>query len=214
LFVKFRRKAEPTQASDGPDQSDAPAAAAPAAPTGTGPFDESEVAGDGVERVDLGSLLVRPTPGRELRLQVDEPTGKVQAVMLAGPDGALEFQAFAAPRNGDLWSTVRPQIAADIARRGGTTAEREGRFGTELLCQVPVQRPDGTQATQPSRIIGINGDRWMLRASLLGRPALEPEGAGEWEDALAQVVVRRGSTAMPVGEPLPVVLPEQARRVN
>jgi hypothetical protein len=214
LFVKFRRTAEPTQPSDGPDQSDAPAAAAPAAPTGTGPFDESDVAGDGVERVDLGSLLVRPTPGRELRLQVDEPTGKVQAVMLAGPDGALEFQAFAAPRNGDLWSTVRPQIAADIARRGGTTAEREGRFGTELLCQVPVQRPDGTQATQPSRIIGINGDRWMLRASLLGRPALEPEGAGEWEDALAQVVVRRGSTAMPVGEPLPVVLPEQARRVN
>lgn len=219
--MKFRRKAEPTQA---PDESATSAAgettatgddtAAPAAPTGSGPFDESEVAGDGVERVDLGSLLVAPTPGRELRLQVDEPTGTVQAVMLAGPDGALEFQAFAAPRNGDLWSTVRPQIAADIARRGGTTTEREGRFGTELLCQVPVQRPDGTPATQPSRIIGVNGDRWMLRASLLGRPALEPDGAEEWEDALAQVVVRRGSTAMPVGEPLPVVLPEQARRVN
>lgn len=220
--MKFRRKAEPTQA---PDESvpsadgettaaTGDATAAPAAPTGSGPFDESEVAGDGVERVDLGSLLVAPTPGRELRLQVDEPTGTVQAVMLAGPDGALEFQAFAAPRNGDLWSTVRPQIAADIARRGGTTTEREGRFGTELVCQVPVKRPDGTPATQPSRIIGINGDRWMLRASLLGRPALEPEDATEWEDALAQVVVRRGTTAMPVGEPLPVVLPEQARRVN
>jgi hypothetical protein len=214
--VKFRRKAtEPAQA---PDTSDAPAApsvpAAPAVPVGSGPFDESAVAGDGVERVDLGSLLVRPTPGRELRLQVDEPTGTVQAVMLAGADGALEFQAFAAPRNGDLWSTVRPQIAADITARGGTVSEREGRFGTELVCQVPVQRPDGTPATQPSRIIGVNGDRWMLRASLLGRPAVEPEDAGEWEDALAEVVVRRGTTAMPVGEPLPVVLPEQARRVN
>ena len=219
--MKFRRKAEPTQepaATDGdPTTADGPAdgrPTAPSTPTGSGPFDESEVAGDGVERVDLGSLLVRPTPGRELRLQVDEPTGTVQAVMLAGPDGALEFQAFAAPRNGDLWSTVRPQIAADIARRGGTTTEREGRFGTELLCQVPVQRPDGTAATQPSRIIGINGERWMLRASLLGRPAVEPDGSGEWEDALAQVVVRRGSEAMPVGEPLTVVLPEQARRVN
>lgn len=219
--MKFRRKAEPTQepaATDGdPTTVDGPAEGSPTAPstpTGTGPFDESEVAGDGVERVDLGSLLVRPTPGRELRLQVDEPTGTVQAVMLAGPDGALEFQAFAAPRNGDLWSTVRPQIAADIARRGGTTTEREGRFGTELLCQVPVQRADGTAATQPSRIIGINGERWMLRASLLGRPAVEPDSSGEWEDALAQVVVRRGSEAMPVGEPLTVVLPEQARRVN
>jgi hypothetical protein len=222
LHVKFRRKAEPTQepaaATDGvPTTPDGPvdgSPTVPSTPTGTGPFDESEVAGDGVERVDLGSLLVRPTPGRELRLQVDEPTGTVQAVMLAGPDGALEFQAFAAPRNGDLWSTVRPQIAADIARRGGTTTEREGRFGTELLCQVPVQRPDGTAATQPSRIIDINGERWMLRASLLGRPAVEPDSSGEWEDALAQVVVRRGSEAMPVGEPLTVVLPEQARRVN
>ncbi|WP_234412532.1 DUF3710 domain-containing protein [Nocardioides sediminis] len=220
--MKFRRKAEPTQepaaATDGdPTPVDAPTeggSTPPSTQTGSGPFDESEVAGDGVERVDLGSLLVRPTPGRELRLQVDEPTGTVQAVMLAGPDGALEFQAFAAPRNGDLWSTVRPQIAADIARRGGTTTEREGRFGTELLCQVPVQRPDGTAATQPSRIIGINGERWMLRASLLGRPAVEPDSSGEWEDALAQVVVRRGSEAMPVGEPLTVVLPEQARRVN
>jgi hypothetical protein len=222
LNVKFRRKAEPAQepaaaTAGDPATVDGPTEADPTStttPTGTGPFDESEVAGDGVERVDLGSLLVRPTAGRELRLQVDEPTGTVQAVMLAGPDGALEFQAFAAPRNGDLWSTVRPQIAADIARRGGTTTEREGRFGTELLCQVPVQRPDGTAATQPSRIIGINGERWMLRASLLGRPAVEPDSSGEWEDALAQVVVRRGSEAMPVGEPLKVVLPEQARRVN
>ena len=154
--MKFRRKAEPTQAPDGSGTSADPAtdegpaspATPTATPTATGPFDESEVVGDGVERVDLGSLLVRPTPGRELRLQVDEPTGKVQAVMLAGPDGALEFQAFAAPRNGDLWSTVRPQIAADIARRGGTTAEREGRFGTELLCQMPVQRPDGTSQSK------------------------------------------------------------------
>ena len=82
----------------------------------------------------------------------------MQAVVLAGPDGALELRAFAAPRNGDLWSEVRPQIAADIARRGGTATEREGRFGTELVCQVPVQAPRRhAPATQPSRIIGING---------------------------------------------------------
>ncbi len=54
----------------------------------------------------------------------------------------------------------------------------------------------------------------MLRASFLGRPALEPEEAGEWEDALAQVVVRRGPGAMPVGEPLPVILPDQTRQVK
>ncbi len=205
--MKFRRKADETGAEN--------AAEPEATPTvGSGPFDVSQVEDDDVQRVDLGSVLVPPIEGRELRLQVDEKSGLVRAVILAGADGALEFQAFAAPRNGDLWSTVRPQIAADMEKRGGQATEREGRWGTELVCQMPVQRPDGTAATQPSRIIGINGERWMLRASLLGRPALEPDETSDWEDTLAQIVVRRGAQAMPVGEPLPVNLPDDARRLE
>ena len=208
--MKFRRKAAEATDTAGeatgiPSDSDA---------TASGPFDVSLVEGDGVDRADLGSLLVPAIADRELRLQVDEQSGQVRAVMLAGSDGACEFQAFAAPRHGDLWNDVRPQIAEDMVKRGGQATEREGRWGTELVCQMPVKRPDGTETTQPSRIIGINGDRWMLRASLLGRPALDPDNTTEWEDALAQVVVRRGEQAMPVGEPLPVRLPEDARRVR
>jgi len=209
--VRFRRKAEQATETAGETAADA---GADSGPTTSGPFDASQVEGDGIDRADLGSVLVPPIADRELRLQVDEQSGQVRAVMLAGSDGACEFQAFAAPRNGDLWSTVRPQIAEDMARRGGQATEREGRWGTELVCQMPVKRPDGTEATQPSRIIGINGERWMLRASFLGRPALDPDNTSEWEDALAQVVVRRGDQAMPVGEPLPVQLPEDARRVR
>jgi hypothetical protein len=208
--VKFRRKADTTPTTAEGSAEDA--TSAPAA--GTGPFDVSQVEGDGIDRADLGSVLVPAIADRELRLQVDEQSGQVRAVMLAGSDGACEFQAFAAPRNGDLWDDVRPQIAEDMEKRGGKATEREGRWGTELVCEMPVRRPDGTEATQPSRIVGINGDRWMLRASFLGRPALDPENTSEWEDALAQVVVRRGTEAMPVGEPLPVRLPDDARRVR
>ncbi len=214
--MKFRRKSEPTsEAIPGPSDEAAEAAAATPAESRTdGPFDESQVAGDGVARVDLGCLLIAPSEGRELRLQVDEKSGNVQAVMVTGQDGALEIQPFAAPRNGDLWGTVRPQIQADITGRGGQAEEREGRFGTELVCQVPVKTPDGSVGLQPSRIIGINGERWMLRASFMGRPALEPDSAQDWEDVLATVVVRRGAGAMPVGEPIPATLPDQARRVQ
>lgn len=213
--MKFGRKSQPApEATPESSGEAAESTTTPGEPRTDGPFDESQVAGDGVARVDLGSLLIAPSEGRELRLQVDEATGTVQAVMLAGQDGALEMQAFAAPRHGDLWGTVRPQIQEDITERGGQAEEREGRFGTELVCQVPVKKPDGTVGLQPSRIIGINGDRWMLRASFMGRPALQPEAAGEWEDALGQVVVRRGAVAMPVGEPLPATLPDQARRVQ
>ena len=219
--MKFRRKADTTpatadtsagSAAESAAEDTAGAAAGPAA--GAGPFDVSQVEGDGIERADLGSVLVPAIAERELRLQVDEQSGQVRAVMLAGSDGACEFQAFAAPRNGDLWSEVRPQIAEDMTRRGGQATEREGRWGTELVCQMPVRRPDGTTATQPSRIVGVNGDRWMLRASFLGKPAVDPDATTEWEDALAQIVVRRGDQAMPVGEPLPVTLPDDARRVR
>ena len=216
--MKFRRKAgeatETAGAAAGETTTGSADAGDAAVTTDSGPFDVSQVEGDGVDRADLGSVLVPAIADRELRLQVDEQSGQVRAVMLAGSDGACEFQAFAAPRNGDLWGDVRPQIAEDMAKRGGKATEREGRWGTELVCEMPVKRPDGTEATQPSRIVGINGDRWMLRASFLGRPALDPDNTADWEDALAQVVVRRGTEAMPVGEPLPVRLPDDARRVR
>lgn len=216
--MKFRRKsatdAQGVQGTEGAGASADPSTGAEAASDWPpGPYDADGLPDDGVERVDLGSLLIAPEEGRELRLQVDESTGNVQSVMLAGADGAVELRAFAAPRNGDLWSEVRPQIAADTAQRGGTAEEREGRFGTELMCQLRVQRQEGV-VTQPSRIIGINGSRWLLRATLLGRPAMDPDNATDWEDVLTRVAVQRGGNPLPVGEPLPLILPDHARRVN
>jgi hypothetical protein len=202
----FRRKSRTDEAASGVDE---PTDAEPI----EGPHDAEDLPDDGVERVDLGSLLIAPAEGRELRMQVDEKSGTVQAVLLAGQDGAIEIRAFAAPRGGDLWSEVRPKIAADMAQRGGTATEREGRFGTELMCQMPVKRPEGN-AIQPSRIVGINGSRWLLRATFLGKPAVEVDDAADWEDLLTQVAVRRGTGPMIVGDPLPLVLPESARRVT
>ena len=221
--MKFRRKAadpgDDLLADEADDLETADAAAGSSGSSegdvdnesGAGPYDAEDLA-DTDGRVDLGALLLLPVPGTDLQLQVDEPSGQVQSVMFAGPDGALELRVFAAPRHGDLWGEVRPQIAADLAKRGGTADEREGRFGTELVCQMPVTLPDGTAALQPSRVIGINGSRWMLRATVLGKPAVEPEAGGVFEEALATVAVRRGSHAMPVGDALTLTLPPDARR--
>lgn len=210
--MKFRRKSAESTPQGG--ATDATASAGDAEQAPVGPYDSKALPpGDG-ERVDLGSLLIGAVPDRELRLQVDERTGEVQAVLLTGADGALELRAFAAPRNGDLWSDLRPRIVAEMAQRGGTATEAQGRFGTELVCDLPVTRADGQAATQPSRIIGINGERWLLRATLLGRPAMEPESAREWEDVITTIAVHRGDAAVPPGEPLPVTMPDSARRVG
>ena len=128
--------------------------------------------------------------------------------MLAGADGALELRAFAAPRNGDLWSEVRPQIAADMVPARRHRHRARGPVRHRALCQIQVQRPEGQTAVQPSRIVGINGPRWLLRATLLGRPALEPDARRRVGGRAHPVAVRRGDHAMPVGEPLPLVLPD------
>ncbi|MEQ6902038.1 DUF3710 domain-containing protein [Nocardioides sp. YIM 152588] len=203
--------ADPATSEDGAGD-----ATGDATPEG-GPFDIDDVdPADPRALVDLGSLLVSPAQlqGRNLRVQVEDKTGTVKAVLLTDDSGAVELRAFAAPRNGDLWAEVRPQIAAETYRRGGTATEREGRYGTELLCEVKVAMPDGNQGVQHSRVVGVNGARWLLRATFLGDPARSAEAASLWDELLAGVVVRRGAHAMPVGEQLPLTLPEGLQPVD
>lgn len=205
--MKFRRKsADPAEPSAEVTEGESADAAEPVA----GPYDIDELpADDDVERIDLGSLLLAGVDGLELRLQVDEDTRQVQAVVMADEEGAVELRAFAAPRGGDLWSEVRPKIAAEYAQRGGTATERHGRFGPELDCQLTVRTEDGRTATQPSRVVGINGSRWMLRATLMGRPAVDVDAAQRWEHAIEQAVVRRGHQPMMSGAELPIAMPPE-----
>jgi hypothetical protein len=178
-----------------------------------GPWDASEVTieEDDPARVDLGSLLVTPQDGLEVQLQVEEATGAVIAVVLAGEEGAAELRAFAAPRNGDVWDEVRRTVTAEVAQLGGTATERQGSFGTELAVSLVVQLDDGQHAQQVSKVIGIPGPRWLLRATLFGRPAMEYREDGDIEKALRDVVVVRGGTPVPPGDPLPLTLPPNAR---
>jgi hypothetical protein len=214
--VKFRRKAQDEPVDGGlvddlDDLDGEPAGEQDVAGRAAdGPWDSEELPADDVDRVDLGSLLIAPEPDRELRLQVDEGSGTVQAVQLVGPDGAVDLRAFAAPRNGDLWTEVRPQIAAEVAQAGGTATEREGPWGPELILQVG-QRGGQQQLT---RMVGINGPRWMLRCQLVGVAAQKPEQSAAWEDTIRKVAVHRGAHAMPVGEALELTMPPQARRVD
>ncbi len=212
--MKFRRKSseQPGTGDGGAAGEAGEQAEAPAAVDETranGPWDESEV--ELVEgapgQLDLGSLVVTMREGLDLQLQVDERSGQVVAAVLAGKEGAVEMRVFAAPRNGDIWPDVRQEIAAEVTRRGGTVSENEGRWGTELRVLLSVTTEDGRTGTQPSRVFGIAGPRWLLRATMFGKPALEPEDDGLIESALRDVVVRRGPGAHAPGEALPMRVP-------
>jgi hypothetical protein len=185
-----------------------------------GPWDASEYSGttgddeEDEQRIDLGSLSVPAQPDVQVQLQVDEASGEVAAVLLMTDDGAMELRAFAAPRNEDIWDEVRGQMAAEAKRRGGDSREVQGPYGTALQVVVPVVTPDGEQASQQSAVLGIAGPRWLLRASMYGRPAREWRPDGTLESLLKQVVVDRGGQPMTPGEALPLRLPAGAQRVQ
>jgi hypothetical protein len=218
--VRFGRKKDSAQeqepAAEAAEAPEGPEATATNAPAGSGPYDISEVEYDEDDptRINFGSLIIAGRPGIELRLQVDEGSGAVAAALLVSEHGAAELRAFASPRGGGIWEDVRKSIGAEAARQGGTATEVDGPWGTELHLVVTGQDDKGQTVTQPSRIAGITGPRWLLRATFFGKPAVEPDPDDPIEQAIRDVIVDRGSEAMAPGDFLPLVLPSGAQRMG
>jgi hypothetical protein len=209
--VIFRRRRRPDDADETPEGAEHDDLEELVAERPRGPWDRSETDADTADAdyIDLGGLVVRGRPTLEVRLQVDEATAAVGGVLLAMPDSGLELRAFAAPRSSGIWDDVRADIAAEAGRQGGTATELDGEFGTELKVVVPVVLPDGRPATQISRIVGVDGPRWLLRGTFLGRSAEEPDPEGELESAFRDVIVVRGEAAMKPRDMLEMHMPQQ-----
>lgn len=190
---------EPGQGA-GTDADDA--GESPKADRTGGPFDESEVDLDEARsgRIDLGGMLVKGAAGMKLQLQVDQRTGNATSAVLTVGEAAVQLIAVAAPRSSGLWGQTRLQIVQDAKRRGGRAEEASGPFGPEVRVVVPVQAPDGKQRLQPSRVSGIDGPRWMLRATFLGKATTDAAVFSQLVELVRQTVVIRGSQPMAPGD--------------
>jgi hypothetical protein len=175
-----------------------------------GPFDITEVdpAEPAQRRINLGGLLVRPGEGMRLQIQVDERSGTGTGVMLLDGEAAVAMIAVAAPRSSGLWEQTRSQIAVDAAGRGGTVDEAAGPFGTELRLVVPVTTAEGKKAVQASRVVGIDGPRWLLRATFLGTATTDAKAYARLVKVVRQTVVVRGDRPMAPGDVIPVQPPQ------
>lgn len=172
-----------------------------------GPFDDAE-ANPVRPYVDLGGVKILPREGLHLRLEIEEESKRVVAIGLDYAGSTLQVQPFAAPRSSGLWHEIRAQIAEQIARQGGTTTEREGDLGPELLAQIPVSSANTTPgSTRLARFIGVDGPRWFLRGVIAGEAAVNPDAAAAVEDLFRSIVVVRGSSPMPPRDLIPLHMP-------
>lgn len=175
-----------------------------------GPWDLADQPKMG-RRLDFGALRFSVPAGYVVQRPANDDDGQVPVVLLRGPEGALRLRVFAAPRDGGLWDDLRADVVREVQERGGTAEEVDGPFGTEVRCVLPVKTPDGADAVQPSRVIGVDGPRWTVRGTFLGPVAQKPRDDGDLMDVFRGVVVVRGPEARRAGEVLPLTLPAGAR---
>jgi hypothetical protein len=111
---------------------------------------------------------------------------------------------FAAPRSAGLWEQVAEEIAENAVAAGGTAETAVEPHGLELRLTLPGDAEDGPQQ---QRLWGFDGPRWMLRANMAGRAAMDEEAGDRLRSIMAGIVVTRGSEPRAPREPLPLHLP-------
>ncbi|MEV0107432.1 DUF3710 domain-containing protein [Nocardia sp. NPDC050799] len=175
-------------------------------PQRRGPYDYDDVA-EVLEnftdtRLDLGSVILPVPPGGQLQVEMT-PQGTPQAVHLATEHGRITVAAYAAPKSKGQWRTVAADLAESLRKDGARVSVEKGPWGRELVAVT-----EGADL----RFIGVDGYRWMIRLVAAGPSGATAAGGPlvvAARTVLSETIIRRGTDALPVREPLPVVLPQQ-----
>lgn len=159
-------------------------------------FDDPEVAVQG--RLDLGSVLIPMPDGGQVQVELNE-AGAPSAVWVVTPYGRFTIAAYAAPKSAGLWREVAGELAESLRKDASSVNIQDGPWGREVV---------GAGNGGVVRFIGVDGYRWMVRCVVNGAPETIDALADEARASLADSVIRRGDTPMPVRTPLQVQLPE------
>ncbi len=172
-----------------------------------GPFDVDDFddpATAALARLDLGSVLIPMPEAGQVQVELTE-MGVPSAVWVVTPNGRFTIAAYAAPKTAGLWREVATELAESLRKDVPKVSIEDGPWGREVvgLANAEQDQPPGVV-----RFIGVDGYRWMIRCVVNGPQDNVVALANEARNALADTVVRRGDTPMPVRSPLPVQLPE------
>jgi Protein of unknown function (DUF3710) len=166
-----------------------------------GPFDIGDFddpAQAEVARLNLGSVLIPAPETGQLQVELTEG-GVPSAVWVITANGRFTIAAYAAPKTTGLWREVASELADAVRKDFGDVSIEMGPWGREVV---------GSGQNGIVRFIGIDGYRWMIRCVINGTQDTIDIVAAEARKALADTVVSRGDTPLPVRTPLPVQLPE------
>ena len=155
--------------------------------------------------IDFGSIRILYLQGIELRVKKQRESNQVLGITVTYKSSSVEVEAFAAPKTEGIWSEVR----ADLLKGNADAREVNGVFGKEIILPVKVE-----DKTVDTRIVGVDGPRWMLRGVFSGVAAGDSSVAGDSKKAsdeavllnkwFSDIVVDRGSEPLAPRDMIPM----------
>lgn len=179
-----------------------------------GPYDITEVDTRDFSKgyMDLGTIKVPMRKKVSYRLEQEQAKQKVFAVSAVYENSTLQIQAFAAPRSGGQWEEIREEMyQQNKSAKGAKVTTEAGEFGDELLIRIPAELPDGRKGERIARFLGIDGPRWMIRAMIMGKAAMNHSEATMLYDILKNTVIDRGDQPLPARQMLELTPPENVQ---
>jgi hypothetical protein len=163
------------------------------------------------EYLDLGAYYLPFMQGIELRVKANRASGEVLGCTISYKASSLEIEALAAPKTLGLWDGV----SKDLLEANPKASTQPGIFGMEV--KLPVTVKGGKTLT--TRIVGVDGPRWMLRGIFSGRAATNPDSpeTKALNQFFSEIVVDRGEEPLAPRDLIPMhppVSPEERRNTE
>ena len=167
----------------------------------SGPYDISDPDVPEGEYLDLGGLKILGKGGLSMRLVPSPDQKSIVDLAFSYGSSSLQLTLLASPRRVKFWQELRNDILS--SQKGAT--EKEGTFGPEVYFTTKVR--EGVEI--PTRIVGVDGPRWMLRGIFAGPAAEGGEEKDYLDDFFSTVIANRGTEPLAPGDPVPLVFPPQ-----
>ena len=169
-------------------------------------YDDEGIDPDDDDRyISFGSMFLPLVEGltiRAKRSQDPQSPSPLESITVQLGDGAIEIVPFAAPKTLGLWDAM----SDELLDANKSAKVQEGRFGDEVMLPVAVKGK-----TMMTRIVGVDGPRWLLRGIFTGDAADgESDNKKALEDYFAQIIVRRGDAPLAPRDIIPILPPKTA----
>ena len=148
--------------------------------------------------LDLGALKIPQRQDTAVRLGISDDKTRILAVTLTHAGSSMQLSLLAASRDQPIWDEIRASLD-----KGDSPRQIETKFGKGIA--VDLGLPNGNIV--PTRIMGVDGPRWMLRVIVTGDAAKGGQAGQFFDDLLSDVVVDRGTTPLAPKEIVPLTAP-------